>query len=383
MNKPENKPETPYFCSGPTRKHPGWSLSGLKGALLGRGHRLPAGQAKLKEVITLTRQLLEVPTNYRIGIIAGSATGALECALWNLLGARGVDVFSWDLFGSLWVTDIVDQLKISDTRVYAAPFGQLPNLSAHTPDRDVVFTWNATTAGVCVPDLDWISLNREGLSVCDATSAAFCVPLEWPKLDVVAFSWQKGLGSEAAHGMLVLSPRAIDRLLSYPPPWPLPRLFRLTKGRELIEEIFQGGTVNTPSMLGVEDCLDALHWAQGIGGLPALLQRCRNNFYAIAQWVERTPWIGYLAKDPKTISPTSVCLEILDTSGQPLPEEPARALTLSIEAELAQEEAAFDIRNHRASPPSLRLWAGPTVETTDLETLFPWVEWAYEKNRHY
>jgi phosphoserine aminotransferase len=382
MNKPENKPETPYFCSGPTRKHPGWALSGLKGALLGRGHRLPAGQAKLKEVITLTRQLLEVPESYRIGIIAGSATGALECALWNLLGARGVDVFSWDLFGSLWVTDVVDQLKISDTHVYSTPFGQLPDLSAHAPDRDVVFTWNGTTAGVCVPDLDWISSDRQGLSICDATSAAFCVPLEWSKLDVVAFSWQKGLGGEGAHGMLVLSPRAIDRLLAYTPPWPLPRLFRLTRGRELIEEIFQGGTINTPSLLSVEDCLDALHWAQNIGGLPALLQRCQNNFHAIAQWVERTPWIGYLAKNPRTISPTSVCLEILDASGQPLPEAPHRALILSIEADLAQEGAAFDIRNHRASPPSLRLWAGPTVETTDLEALFPWIEWAYEKNKH-
>ena len=330
-------------------------------------------------MITLTRQVLEAPEGYRIAIIAGSATGALECALWNLLGARGIDVFDWDLFGALWVTDIADHLKTPDTRIYSVPYGQLPDLSAHTPDRDVVFTWNGTTTGVCVPDLDWISLNRQGLSICDATSAAFCVRLDWPKLDVVAFSWQKGLGGEGAHGMLVLSPRAVDRLLAYTPPWPLPRLFRLTKGRELIEEIFQGATVNTPSMLSVEDCLDALRWAQGIGGLPALLQRCQKNSQAIARWVERTPWLGYLAKNPETISPTSVCLEILDSAGQPFSEPVQRALILSIEAQLAQEGAAFDIRNHRFAPPSLRLWAGPTVETSDLEALFPWIEWAYAR----
>lgn len=377
MKKPENKPRTPCFSSGPTRKHPGWGFPKLEGALLGRGHRLPAGQAKLKEVIALTRQVLEIPETYRIAIMPGSATGALECALWNLLGARGVDVFSWDLFGALWAIDVVDQLRIPDTRVYSAPFGELPDLSAHAPDRDVVFTWNGTTAGVCVPDLDWISPSREGLSICDAASAAFCVPLDWARLDVVTFSWQKGLGGEGAHGMLVLSPRAVDRLLAYTPPWPLPRLFRLTKDQELMEEIFQGGVINTPSMISVEDCLSALHWAQGIGGLSALVQRCQNNFHAIARWVERTPWIRYLAKNPKTISPVSVCLEILDRSGRLLPEDTHRALILSMEAQLAHEGAAFDIRNHRLSPPSLRLWAGPTVETADLEALFPWIEWAY------
>lgn len=381
MKKPKNKPKSPYFCSGPTTKHPGWNLSSLGDALLGRGHRSAAGQAKLKEVITLTRQILEVPEDYRIAIMPGSATGAVECALWNLLGARGVDAFGWDLFGKLWITDIVEQLKIPDTRTYTVPFGQFPDLSAHTPDRDVIFTWNGTTSGVCVPNLDWISLNRQGLSICDATSAAFCVPLDWSRLDVVAFSWQKGLGSEAAHGMLILGPRAIERMTTYAPPWPLPRLFRLTKDRELIEEIFQGGMINTPSLLSVEDCLGALHWAKNIGGLPTLLQRCHTNSEAIAKWVERTPWLRYLAKDPKTISPTSVCLEILDESGKPLPEDRHRTLIHAIEAQLAEEKAAFDIRNHRYSPPSLRIWAGPTVETSDLEALFPWIEWSYEENK--
>lgn len=380
MKKPKNKPKRPYFCSGPTCKRPGWDISGLQGALLGRGHRLAAGQAKLKEVITLHREILEVPDDYRIAIMPGSATGALECALWNFLGARGVDAFSWDLFGSLWITDIVDQLKILDTRIYSVPFGQIPDLSLHTKDRDVVFTWNGTTAGVCIPDLDWISLDRQGLSICDATSAAFCVPLDWSKLDVVAFSWQKGLGGEGAHGMLILGPRAVERLTTYTPPWPLPRLFRLTMGRELIEEIFQGGMINTPSMLSIEDCLDTLHWAKSIGGLPAMIQRCQTNFKAIAQWVERTPWLGYLAKDPKTISTTSVCLEILNESGKPLPEDQHRALIHAIESQLAQEEAAFDIRNHRYSPPSFRIWAGPTVNTSDLESLFPWIEWSYGEN---
>ncbi|MGV8949317.1 MAG: phosphoserine transaminase [Candidatus Paracaedibacter sp.] len=379
MNKPTNKPAVPYFSSGPTRKHPNWALSGLSNALLSRGHRLAPAQAKLKQVITLTGQILDIPQDYRIAIMPGSATGALECALWNFLGARGVDVFAWDLFGTLWVTDIVEQLKIKDTRVSSAPFGHLPDLSKHTPDRDVVFTWNGTTSGVCVPNLDWISDKRQGLSICDATSAAFCVPLDWSKLDVVTFSWQKGLGSEGAHGMLVLGPRAIERLITYTPPWPIPRIFRLTKDRELIEEIFQGGTINTPSMLCVEDCLSALNWAKKLG-LSALHQRCQNNAKAIAQWVDRTSWIGYLAKDAKAISPTSVCLEFLDEAGQPLPEDSHRALIHSIENQLAEEAVAYDIRNHRYSPPSLRIWAGPTVETTDLETLFPWIEWAYQEN---
>jgi phosphoserine aminotransferase len=381
MKKPSSKPKSPYFSSGPTCKRPGWALSGLKDALLSRGHRSAAGQAKLKEVITLTRQILEVPDNFRIAIMPGSATGALECALWNFLGARGVDAFSWDLFGKLWITDIVDQLKIPDVRPYGAPFGQIPDLSAHTPDRDVVFTWNGTTSGVCVPHLDWISSDREGLSICDATSAAFCVPLDWSKLDVVTFSWQKGLGSEGAHGMLILGPRAIERLTTYTPPWPLPRLFRLKQGDKVMEEIFEGGMINTPSLLSVEDCLDALRWSRDCGGLPALTQRCQNNANALAGWVERTPWLGYLAKDPTTISPTSVCLEILDERGDVLPEERHRALIYAMEAQLAAEGAAFDIRNHRYSPPSLRLWAGPTVETADLEALFPWIEWSYEENK--
>ena len=380
MKKPEKRPNSPYFCSGPTCKHPGWNLSNLNDALLGRGHRTPAGQAKLKQIIDLTREILEVPDDYRIAIMPGSATGALECALWNFLGARGVDVFSWDLFGHLWVTDIVDQLHIPDTRTYSVSFGEIPNLSAHKPDRDVVFTWNGTTAGVCVPHLDWISENREGLSICDATSAAFCVSLDWSKLDVTTFSWQKGLGSEGAHGMLILGPRAVKRLLNYTPSWPIPRLFRLTNNQGLIEEIFQGGMINTPSLLSVEDCLSALSWAKNIGGLSTLIDRCKANALTISKWVNQTPWLGYLAKDPDTISPTSVCLEILDELGNPLPEDRHRSLILAIEAQLANEKAAFDIRNHRYSPPSLRIWAGPTIETSDLEDLFPWIEWSYWQN---
>ena len=378
MNKPTNKPESPCFSSGPTRKRPGWNLPLLEGACLGRGHRSPAGQAKLKEVITRTREILTVPEDYRVAIMAGSATGAMECALWTLLGARGVDVFAWDLFGTLWVADIVEQLRIPDTRQFTVPFGYLPDLSVHTPDRDVVFTWNGTTAGVCVPNLDWIAKDREGLSICDATSAAFCVSFDWPKLDVVAFSWQKGLGGEAGHGMLILSPRAIEHLKTHSLSRPIPRLFRLHKDKDvLFEEIFEGATINTPSMLCVEDCLDGLRWAQSLGGLPALIQRCQTNCAAIARWVERTPWIGYLAKDLRTLSPTSVCLEILDDAGQPLSEAPHRALIQKIEKILADEGVAYDIRNHRYSPPSLRIWAGPTMELPDLEALFPWLEWAY------
>lgn len=380
MKKPTKKPNSPYFCSGPTCKRPGWNLSNLQDALLSRGHRSASGQQKLKEVITRTREILEVPTEFRIAIMPGSATGAFECALWNLLGARGVDAFAWDLFGTLWITDIVEQLKVSDARVFSAPFGQIPDLTNHTPDRDVVFTWNGTTAGVCVPNLDWIAPNRQGLSICDATSTAFCMPLDWSKLDVVAFSWQKGLGSEGAHGMLILGPRAVERLENYSPPRPLPRLFRLTKDHKVMEEIFQGGTINTPSMLSVEDCLDALKWADQIGGLPALVHRCQNNFKAITQWVDRTPWLGFLAKDPRTISPSSVCLELLEGTGKPLPEDQHRELILAMEAQLAEEGAAFDIRNHRYAPASLRIWAGPTVETDDLDALFPWIEWSYHNN---
>jgi len=378
MKKPTNKPKNPNFGSGPTRKNPDWSLRALSDAFLERGHRSAGGQAKLKEIINLTRQILGIPQDYRIAIMPGSATGATECALWTLLGSRGVDIFSWDLFGSLWATDIVDQLKIPDTRVLSASPGHLPDLSKHAPDRDVVFTWNGTTTGVCIPHIDWITDNRQGLSICDASSAAFCLPLSWQKLDVVTFSWQKGLGSEGAHGMLILGPRAIDRLTTYTPPWPLPRLFRLTRGQDLIEEIFQGATINTPSMLCVEDCLDALYWAYRIGGLPTLFQRCQTNAKAIEAWVKQTSWLGYLAKDPRTISPTSVCLEILDASRQPLAEVPHRSIIQAIETQLAQENVAFDIRNHRYAPPSLRIWAGPTIETADLESLFPWIEWAYK-----
>jgi phosphoserine aminotransferase len=379
MNKPQSRPNSSCFGSGPTRKRPGWSLSGLKNACLGRGHRSPAGQAKLAEVINLTREILLVPDDYRIAITPGSATGALECALWNLLGNRGVDVFEWDVFGHLWVTDIVHQLKIQDVRVYSAPCGQIPDLFAYNSDRDAVFTWNGTAAGVCVPHLEWIPDNREGLTICDAASSAFCVEFDWSKLDVVTFSWQKGLGSEAAHGMLIIGPRAAERLQTYLPPWPVPRLFRLTNNQTIIEEFFQGATINTPSLLCVEDCLDALRWVQNQGGLAAMIARCQNNFQAIGRWVRQTPWLSFMAENPATISPTSVCLKFFDNSGNLFSETFQRAVIAHMEMVLATENVAYDIRNHKYSPPSLRLWAGPTIDTVDLEQLFPWLEWAYEQ----
>jgi phosphoserine aminotransferase len=375
---PAARPRAPFFSSGPCAKRPGWTPRALDDAFLGRSHRAKAGKAKLRLAIDLTREVLEIPADYRIGIVPASDTGAVEMALWSLLGARPVDLLAWESFGEGWVTDVVKQLKLQDARVIKAPYGQLPDLSTvDTRTRDVVFTWNGTTSGVRVPNADWIAADREGLTICDATSAAFAQRLDWAKLDVVTFSWQKALGSEAAHGMLVLSPRAVERLESYTPAWPLPKIFRMTKGGKLIEGIFQGETINTPSMLAVEDYLDALHWAKGLGGLDALIARADANAGVILDWAARTSWIANLAKRAETASNTSVCLVIADPDVVAKGPDAVAAVAKGIASALEREGAAFDIGAYRDAPPGLRIWCGATVERADLEALTPWLDWAF------
>jgi phosphoserine aminotransferase len=349
----------------------------LKGALLGRSHRSAPGKARIQSVLDRTRALLTLPADYRIGVVPASDTGAVEMMLWSALGARGVDVLAWESFGAGWVNDITKQLKLSDVRRLEADYGALPDLSQVDCDRDVVFTWNGTTSGVCVPGADWIKNDRKGLTICDATSAVFAMPLPWPKLDVVTWSWQKVLGGEAAHGMLVLSPRAVERLETYVPPWPLPKLFRLTKGGKLNEEIFKGSPINTPSMLCVEDVLDALGWAESIGGAPAMVERSRLNLETVRAWVERTQWVDFLARDPATRSCTSICLAIVDPWFVALPLERRSALVKQLAGLLDQRGVAHDIASYVEAPPGLRLWGGATVEASDLEALTPWLDWAY------
>jgi phosphoserine aminotransferase len=378
-NTPAARPRVPHFSSGPCAKRPGWNLQNLKDALVGRSHRSKPGKARLKRAIDLTREVLRVPADYRIGIVPASDTGAVEMALWSLLGARPVDMLAWESFGEGWVTDVVKQLKLKDARVLKAPYGELPDLKQVDFAHDVVFTWNGTTAGVRVPNADWIAADRAGLTICDATSAAFAQNLDFAKLDVVTFSWQKVLGGEAAHGMLILSPRAVQRLESYTPPWPLPKIFRMTKGGKLNEGIFAGETINTPSMLCVEDYLDALEWAKSIGGLPALMQRADRNLAAIERWVARTPWAEFLARDRATRSNTSVCIAVTDSAVKALAADAQAAFIKAIEAALENENAAYDVAGHRDAPPHIRIWAGATVETSDLEALFPWLEWAFVK----
>jgi phosphoserine aminotransferase len=374
-SKPVARPNAAHFSSGPCAKRPGYSLENLKGAELGRSHRSKPGKAKLKLAIDETRAVLGVPNDYLIGIVAASDTGAFEMAMWSMLGARGVDVLAWESFGKDWVTDIVKQLKIPGARVLDAPYGALPDLTKVDFRNDVVFTWNGTTSGVRVPDGNWIPAGREGLTLCDATSAAFAQDLDWPKLDVVTFSWQKVLGGEAQHGMLILSPRAIERLESYAPAWPMPKLFRMTKGGKLNTEIFEGATINTPSMLCVEDYIDALRWAKGLGGWKALQARSNANFTVIADWVARTPWVDFLAAEPAARSNTSVCLKIVDPE-LVSPEAQADAAK-QIAAVLEKEGVALDIGAYRDAPPGLRIWAGATVEHSDLEVLMPWLDWAF------
>lgn len=365
LPRPAVRPANPCFSSGPCAKRPGWRPDALSTEALGRSHRSSLGKARLQEAIERTRALLGVPADYRIGIVPASDTGAFEMAMWSLLGARPVTALAWESFGEGWVTDVEKQLKLGPT-VLRAPYGDLPDLGTVDFDHDVVFTWNGTTSGVRVPHGDWIPDDRRGLTLCDATSAAFAQPLPFAKLDVVTFSWQKVLGGEAAHGVLILSPRAVERLLSYRPPWPLPKIFRLTKNGQLIEGIFAGETINTPSMLCVEDWLDALAWAESIGGLPALHARADANFAALQRWIDSVPWAANLAKDPATRSNTSVCFTV---DGPPeLPKTIARLLEA--------EGVAFDIAGYRDAPPSLRVWCGATVETADIEALTPWLEWA-------
>jgi phosphoserine aminotransferase len=375
--KPGVRPVIPHFSSGPCAKRPGWSLQGLTDALLARSHRSKLGKAKLKRAIDLTREVLEVPADYRIGIVPASDTGAVEMALWSLLGARPVTMLTWESFGDGWVTDVEKQLKLKDVTVLRAPYGELPDLSKVDFQTDVVFTWNGTTSGVRVPDGDWIAADRGGLTICDATSAAFAQKLDWPKLDVVTFSWQKALGGEAAHGMLILSPRAVARLESYKPAWPLPKIFRMTKGGKLIEGIFQGETINTPSMLCVEDYLDTLAWAKSIGGLKATVARSDANVKAIADWVAVTPWIANLAKNADERSNTSVCLKVVDPAVTRLSADEQAAFAKTLAGLLEKEGVAYDIAYYRDAPPGLRIWCGATVERGDVEALTQWLDWAF------
>lgn len=365
--KPAVRPANAHFSSGPCAKIPGWNPNLLKNALTGRSHRSAEGKARLKRAIELTREVLEVPASHRIGIVPASDTGAVEMALWSLLGQRGVDVFAWESFGEGWVSDVLKQLKLKDVRKFAAPYGELPDLAQADFSRDVVFTWNGTTSGVRVPDAAWIPAGREGLTICDATSSAFAQEMDFAKLDVVTFSWQKVLGGEGAHGVLILSPRAIERLQSYTPPWPLPKIFRLTSGGKLIEGIFEGETINTPSMLCVEDYIVALEWAKSVGGLAALRRRADANAAVIGRWISARPFAHHLAKDAATRSNTSVCLSL--DGAEELPKKMAKLLE--------KEGVAFDINGYRDAPPGLRIWCGATVETSDAEALMPWLDWAH------
>jgi phosphoserine aminotransferase len=378
--KPTRRPERPEFSSGPCAKRPGWSLDALSGALLGRSHRAKAGKDRLKAVIDKSRALLGLPADFRLGIVPASDTGAIEMAMWSLLGPRRVDVLSWESFGQGWVSDVTSQLQL-DARVLEADYGELPDLARVDFERDVVFTWNGTTSGVRVPDGSWIARERAGLTLCDATSAVFAMKLPWEKLDAVTWSWQKVLGGEAAHGMLALSPRALERLQSYTPKWPMPKIFRMKENGKLLADLFEGSTINTPSMLCVEDALDGLAWAERCGGLDGLVARSEGNLAAIAAWVERTPWVDFLARVPATRSCTSICLQVVDPwfLGQ---DESARAKVIkNLVALLEQEGVALDVASYRDAPPGLRIWGGATVERSDIEALLPWLDWAWAEVR--
>ncbi|WP_420559465.1 phosphoserine transaminase [Tepidicaulis sp.] len=375
--RPAARPANPHFSSGPCAKRPGWTIQNLQDAALGRSHRAKIGKAKLKEAIDRTRAVLGVPEDYRIGIVPASDTGAVEMAMWSLLGARGVDILSWESFGAGWVSDAKKQLKLEDIRVFEADYGKLPDLSKVDCNRDVVFTWNGTTSGVRVPNGNWIAADREGLTICDATSAAFAQDLPWAKLDVTTFSWQKVMGGEAAHGMLILSPRAVERLESYTPAWPIPKIFRLTKGGKLIEGIFKGETINTPSMLAVEDYLDALKWAESIGGLSSLQGRANANLAMLSDWVERTGWVDFLCEEVDNRSNTSVCLKITDPKVAALDADGQAAFAKKLVTLLDDEGIAYDIGSYRDAPAGLRIWAGATVEVSDMQALLPWLDWAF------
>ncbi|HKC34345.1 MAG TPA: phosphoserine transaminase [Xanthobacteraceae bacterium] len=378
---PGVRPAIPHFSSGPCAKRPGWSLQALTDAALARSHRAKLGKGKLKRAIDLTREILEVPADYRVGIVPASDTGAVEMALWSMLGARPVTMLAWESFGEGWVSDVQKELKLKKLTVLKAPYGELPDLAKVDWSSDVVFTWNGTTSGVRVANGDWIAADRAGLAICDATSAAFAQRLDWPKLDVATFSWQKVLGGEAAHGMLVLSPRAVARLESYTPAWPLPKIFRMTKGGKLNEAIFEGETINTPSMLCVEDYLDALAWAKSIGGLNALIARADANTKVVADWVRRTPWVDFLARDPATRSNTSVCLKVVDPAVTKLAADAQAGFAKSLAAMIEKEGAGYDLAHYRDAPPGLRIWCGATVEASDVEALTDWLDWAFARTK--
>ena len=379
VSRPAVRPARPFFSSGPCAKRPGWTPEALKGALVGRSHRSKPGKAKLKDAIERTKKLLDLPSDYRLGIVPASDTGAVEMALWSLLGARPVDLFAWESFSEDWVTDTVKQLKLKDSRVFKAGYGQIPDLSQYNPAHDAVFVWNGTTSGVKVPGGDWIPAEREGLTICDATSAAFAMDLPWDKLDVVTFSWQKVLGGEAAHGMLILSPRAVARLESYSPPWPLPKIFRMTKGGKIVEGIFEGETINTPSMVAVEDYLDALGWAQSVGGLKGLMARSNDNLKVLEQWVAKSDWAGFLAQEAAIRSNTSVCIAVTDPAFTALSDDAKAETIKKMCALLEKEGVALDIAGYRAAPPGLRIWCGATVDKADIEALTPWLDWAWKQ----
>src|SRR5258705_6044666 len=374
---PAARPQVPHFPSGPCAKRPGWTLQVLKDAFLARSHRAKGGKGKLKRAIEETRAVLEVPADYLIGIVPASDTGAVEMAMWSMLGARPVTMIAWESFGEGWVTDVAKQLKLKDATLIKAPYGTLPDLSKVDPKSDIVFTWNGTTSGVRVPNADWIAADREGVTICDATSAAFAQPLDWAKLDVVTFSWQKALGGEAAHGILILSPRAVARLENYTPPWPMPKLFRMTKDGKVTLDLFEGATINTPSMLAVEDAVDALKWAASIGGLAEMKRRADANLGVLEAWAQRTSWIAFLAEDPAIRSNTSVCLKVIDPRVTSLAEDAQADFAKKLAGLLEKEGVALDVGGYRDAPPGLRIWCGATVDTDDLDALTPWLDWAY------
>lgn len=381
LTAPAVKPANPNFSSGPCAKRPGWTVEALANALVGRSHRSKPGKARIQRAIDLTRELLEVPADYRIGIVPASDTGAVEMALWSMLGARGVDMLAWESFGEGWVTDVSKQLKLDDVRILKAPYGELPDLTQVDFDRDVVFTWNGTTSGVRVENGDWIAADRKGLTICDATSAAFAQNLDFAKLDVVTFSWQKALGGEAAHGVLILSPRAVERLETFKPDRPLPKIFRLTKGGKLLEEIFEAATINTPSMICIEDAIDAMEWGKSLGGLAAMQARADANFKVLADWVAKTDWVDFLAKNPANRSNTSVCFSIVDPAVTALDADKQAGFAKAIVSRLDKAGVAYDIGAYKDAPSGLRIWAGSTIETSDLAALVPWLDFAFAEEK--
>ena len=378
IKKPTTKPKNPNFSSGPCAKRPGWNIQNLKTDSLGRSHRAKLPKQRLVEVINLSKQLLKIPADYKVGIIAGSDTGAIEAAMWSLLGKTGVEVLAWESFGSDWVKDIKEQLKIKNLTIHQSDYGDLPDFQKINFDNDIVFNWNGTTSGVCLPNADWITDNRKGLTICDATSAVFAMEMDWHKLDVITWSWQKVLGGEAAHGMIALSPKSLERLSEYQPTWPIPKIFRLANNKKVIEGIFKGETINTPSMLCVEDAIDALNWIQSIGGSKGSIDKSQSNLQVVKTWIESKDWIDFLAKDSSTLSSTSICLKITDPWFLGLSVDQQQLKIKEINSLLDKEQVAFDINAYRTAPPGFRIWGGATVESFDIETLLPWIEWGYQ-----